>query len=151
MKKRKSYHTHTHTHTHTRLKLLLMLLFLVTGGAVTAQTGVKNYRYDLDLKHYYTIPVDDAVPDYLMAGTNFSGDHPSIHFLNVDGQGNINSQKIFAEPGFDHRVVTLLQHDPESYYIVALRRDNPAIAPGLYFLTIESNGNSLGNHKLIIQ
>ena len=123
MKKRKSYHTHTHTH--TRLKLLLMLLFLVTGGAVVAQTGVKNYRYDLDLKHYYTIPVDDAVRDYLMAGTNFSGGQPSIHFLNVDDQGNINSQKIFAEPGFDHRVVTLLQYDPESYYIVALRRDNP--------------------------
>ncbi len=85
-----------------------------------------------------------------MAGTINPGEEGMIHFLNVDGQGSVNAQKIFSFDS-EHRVVSLLQYDPESYYIVALQRDNPGNVDErdrIRLLRVYANGTLVDNRTI---
>lgn len=127
-------------------KLLLPAILLACSGTVTtnAQDFVKTYYANGNMKQYTTLPVPDK-PHYVMAGTF---ENQFVHFIYTDGDGNPLISRIYRESGAasEEHEVGMVAIDPETYMIVALRRD-ANIGSGSYdkikVYTVDAGGGVL--------
>lgn len=120
-----------------------------------AQTHTNIFTFDNDVKQYTTamatnpmIPGD--VGETVMAGTifNISAGKNVIHFLNVDGNGNINVDKYIDINGYnDERAVSIVSDGNNTYYITCLARD-PVGNDEIVVLYLQVNGTVTATRRL---
>lgn len=109
--------------------VLVVWLFPLDGDALAQY--VQNYRFSEDLKQYSTELVPESVTggqkdELVMAGTlyDFNGpDDNVIHFVRMDGAGNLTHSKYIAAIGYsDQRAVDITSDGNGLFYITALGR-----------------------------